>query len=77
MKLTDLVCAYYHSVFTAFDKPNPLYVVDNRSWKPRERKQVDVGDFMVPSESAILSPQQRLAVYQFLISGIQICLCCS
>lgn len=45
-----------------------LYLaVDNRTRKPHsKRKQFNVGEFMEPSQTVMLSSQQRLAVYQFL-----------
>ena len=52
--------------------PHFVYVVDNRTWKPHaKRKQFNVAKFMEPSETFMLSSQQRLAVYQFL-TGIHV-----
>ena len=47
-------------------------VVDNRSLKPRQRNQVDIGGFMgdSPRDRPHMSSQQRLAVYQFLSSSM-------
>ena len=50
--------------------------VDNRSWKPHaKRKHFNVAEFMEPSQTLMLSSQQRLAVYQFL-TGNDLLLCC-
>ena len=70
MKLIDLVGQTLYYIVLLLSIEVLSLVVDNRTLKPRERRQIDVGDFMVPSKAAILSPQQRLAVYQFLSSGI-------
>lgn len=44
-----------------------LDAVDNRTWQPHaKRKHFNVGEFMEPSQTLMLSSQQRLAVYQFL-----------
>ena len=47
--------------------PLLLDAVDNRTWQPHaKRKHFNVGEFMEPSQTLMLSSQQRLAVYQFL-----------
>ncbi|CAI7993257.1 Metal transporter CNNM2 [Geodia barretti] len=48
-------------------------IMDNRSQKPRQRNQVDVGGFMgdSPRDRPHMSSQQRLAVYQFLSSSVE------
>ena len=51
--------------------PTHPHPVDNRTLKPRERKHVEIGDFVdpSPSDTPILSSQQQLAIYQFLSTG--------
>ena len=58
------------SVFSTHTTLSPL-TVDNRTLKPRERKQLDFRDFVdpSPSDTPILSAQQQLAIYQFLSTG--------
>ena len=48
-----------------------VLAVDNRSLKPRQRNQVDIGEFMgdSPRDRPHISSQHRLAVYQFLSSS--------
>lgn len=45
--------------------------MDNRSLKPRQRKQVDIGGFIDEAhpDRPHISSQQRLAIYQFLSSS--------
>ena len=47
-----------------------LCAVDNRSMKPRNVKDVDLGSLSAASNSTpMLTPHQSLAVFQFLTSG--------
>ena len=53
-----------------------LFAVDNRTLKPRvTNKTVDVGVFM--DYATTLSSQQKMAVFQFLSTGLRVCLCLS
>ncbi len=43
------------------------HVADNRTFKPRVTKSVDFGEFI--NSSVAISPQQKLAIFQFLSTG--------
>lgn len=48
-----------------------LCTVDNRSLKPRNVKDVDLGSLTATSNSTpMLTPHQSLAIFQFLTSGL-------
>jgi len=75
LHITSLHTAYHfpitHTIPHLTSLSHNPHTVDNRTLKPRERKHVEIGDFVdpSPSDTPILSSQQQLAIYQFLSTG--------
>lgn len=74
MKQTDLVIFNFSLNISILTHAFSVNAVDNRTFKPRKAKTVDVGEFMDFANT--LTSQQRLAVYQFLSTGALWCMCC-